>query len=534
MANHSYLFEAKSIQSYILATNRLKEIVGGSELVEGLTGSLLEDVLEAVDGEIRFSRRGGGAFYAFSTDAETIERLAMLWPLVVRQYAPDLEFVQAQGQGGTAHEAFDQAQRLLLADRNRPVMRLPQAGPFAVRSRRTGDSASGFATKKGSSDKEPVDAATRRKLDFAQGREIAARFAPDDDRDAWPLNLSPEEGEGRERNFPFTEEERTIALVHADGNGLGQLLMKLGQVAKSRPNDYVQIFHAFSAAVTDATRRAAQAATQEVLAPSRGQDGVYPARPIVLGGDDLTIIVRADLALDFTRRFLAAFAAESEKSLGKLRGEHALEQLPKQLTACAGIAYANASQPFYLLHELAEDLCKHAKRWAKHAPDCDAVPSALTFHRVTTTLLDDFETVLDRELTTGRLCQTLECYAIEPGKGLPVLDELLALQRLLNEPRMARGAARELLGLLGRAPDQAVRHYARWREVMAEKLGESLDRFDSLLKRLAQVEPTNDLPYGPAGAKGLRRSPLGDVVMLRSVGNALNNGRSLQTREVTP
>ena len=83
MVYKAYLFEAKSIQAYLLTTSRLKEIVGGSEMVEALTGSLLDDALRVIEGKIEFSRRGGGAFFAFSENEESVNKLATLWPLLV-------------------------------------------------------------------------------------------------------------------------------------------------------------------------------------------------------------------------------------------------------------------------------------------------------------------------------------------------------------------------------------------------------------------------------------------------------------------
>jgi hypothetical protein len=540
MAIHAYLFEAKSIQSYIFATNRLKEIVGASELVERLTDIVLDDVLRIVGGSIEWSRRGGGALYAFSADSQAIDRLADLWSLVVRQYAPDLMFVQARGQGATAQAAYLDAQPKLLAARNVPQARLPQAPPPVTRNRRTGEPAVGWS-KKG----EPVDAATRRKLNhrFWHGANLSKRFARDDLWERWPLNLTPdhpaddedaadpldEQGVGDSRDFPFQDEDRTLALVHADGNGLGQLLIYLGGLIEKRPDQeselsrsfYIRLFRRFSEAVTKATQQAAQTATREVLAPHK-QDGVYPARPIVLGGDDVTILVRSDLALAFTRCFLTRFAVESEAQLQAFQEEldlvslWAQAKLPTRLTACAGIAYAKASQPLYLLHGLAEGLCKHAKIRAKAHNKVD-VPTSLSFHRVTTAFVDNYQQILERELTFGTLRQTLECYALEPGTALPLLDDLLALRALLADPRLSRGATRELLGLIGQDPEQAPRQYQRWREVMRDKLPQALTRFDTLLKQLSTVQPDEDLPYSAADDTGLRYSPLGDVVTLRSV-----------------
>ncbi|HYN78085.1 MAG TPA: hypothetical protein VES73_09870, partial [Lamprocystis sp. (in: g-proteobacteria)] len=173
--------------------------------------------------------------------------------------------------------------------------------------------------------------------------------------------------------------------------------------------------------------------------------------------------------------------------------------------------------------ELAEGLCKHAKVMAKKAreSDEDPVPSALSFHRVTTAFVDEYPVILDRELTANGLRQTLECYAIEGGSGLPALDDLLRLQRLLADKDHARGAARELLGLIGRSPEQASRHYARWREVMIDKQPGQIKTFDDALARLGVLYRPGGLPYCGEDGAGIRRSPLGDVLTLNAVGNRI-------------
>jgi succinate dehydrogenase flavin-adding protein (antitoxin of CptAB toxin-antitoxin module) len=341
-------------------------------------------------------------------------------------------------------------------------------------------------------------------------------------------------------------EDRTLALVHADGNGLGQLLMDLGKVADRQPQRFIPIFKGFSAAVSRATEQAARRATAAVLKRDpRG--GLYPARPIVLGGDDLTMLVRADLALPFAEHFIAAFAEETAEAFERLRQQQDLD-LPPRLTACAGIAYARASQPFHMLHHLAEQLCKHAKKKAKATlpPREDwkdkppsqrpIVPSTLAFHRVTASLVDSWEIVLKDELTLGGLRQTLECYAVDTAAPLPSLHQLVELQRLLANPAMSRGATRELIGMVGNDPLQAPSRYKRWRELMRDGRQHPahpalFERFQDLLRNLSGSEPQQDLPYGAANEDGLRCSPLGDVEILRSVRNSSDSMMTAERQE---
>jgi hypothetical protein len=67
------------------------------------------------------------------------------------------------------------------------------------------------------------------------------------------------------------------------------------------------------------------------------------------------------------------------------------------LTACAGIAFVKSSYPFHYAVELAESLCKRAKKKAKDI-DPDLVPSCLMFHKVQDSFVEDFTEIVEREL----------------------------------------------------------------------------------------------------------------------------------------
>ncbi len=518
---YSYLFEAKSIQSYIFATNKLKEIIGGSELIEQLTANhgLLKQTLLSLGLEegkdIELSRCGGAAFYAFSENKAAIDKLATLWSLVFRRYAPDMEFIHAKAEGKTSIDAFQKTHTTLMADRNHPKVKLPQAGVYTRRFARTGEPVS--SSVRVGKESEQVDLITARKRDFAKSTALIERVKKDSQRNEWPVNLTPEEDD--DKDFPF-HDNRLIGLIHADGNGFGQLLMDLkGSVDKGVITDkqYIPVFRDISESNKRATEAAAEQAVTETLVMERG---LYPARPIVLGGDDLTMIVRADLALPFTQAFLKAFEQESQSQFDQLRNRYSnlKDILPAKLTACAGIVYAKSSQPFSLLHDLAEGLCKHTKTIAKQSDnllDGKQVPSSLTFYRVTTSLIDDFKDIIKNELTTGNICLSRGCYTLETHSKLPNLTDLLALQAFLAKSEVSQGALRQVTGLLHQSPEQAQSRYRRWKEVMIDREPKDWETFNSLFKQLS--EPKADFDVNQPQAV-----PFEDVLSLSSVGNNMN------------
>lgn len=538
MTVHAYLFEAKFIQSYILAGNRLKEMIGASELIDTLCPDAVDklcDVLGITE-RVRFSRNAGSACYLFSDNEQDVARFAAAWPLLVQQLAPGLIYAHARGHGANDEEAYESAHKLLLTSASRMPPELPQAGPLVQFAPRTGLAAVKVRRRHGA--RELKDSATEAKLRFAEGKRLVTRFAEEVRVKDWPVNLDPEDDDA-ERVFPF-KEDRLLGVVHADGNGLGQLLMRL-RAAANQLQDFTGFFLEFSKAVSDATQKAARQATEEVLLTNR-ENGTVPARPIVLGGDDLTMLVRADLALEFTQRFLCHFEDATGEAFARLSQRYPQLELPPRLTACAGITYVRAGHPFQSAYHLAESLCARAKSLRQ-----DKEVSALAFHRVTTALVDDWETVLTHELTIGnkdslRLRQTLEAYAVKDQTHLPSLDKLLELRDLLVSPAMARGPVRQLITLLAENPAQARQHYARWREVLAhppenarnaKELSEALKRFDNLLACLTgTADPSvfRELPFAPSAHDAtLHVSPLGDALALIAAGD--KNSRHEQTEE---
>lgn len=525
MIHHAYLFEAKSIQSYLLASGRLRDLVGGSDLIEGLTAQRLDQVLAEVDPEqsIRFSRRAGGAFYAFSETSDRIESLMMLWSLVVQQIAPGLQFDHALGKGETALDAFDHARQRLRNNSSEAVVMRPLAAPVAMRSQRTGLPAVAIDMRS----KEPIDAETRAKAtsaDLSQ-MQLMQRIGPKDldlSWKNWPRSLEPSD----EGGFPFVDDDRTIALLHADGNGFGELLRHARKAVALEPEQFMHVFTTLSTAIQQTTEAAVQQAVAQVLVPNQDQNGILPARPVVVGGDDLTFLVRADLALPFLQAFVLAFESNSNRALKKL-GKLGLTQLPDKLTIGAGLVFMRASQPFHMALRLVENLIEQAKVDARHSRADMPPPSSVAFHRVTASLVDDYKAVLESERThhwgKHEFVQTLGTYAVcESESSLPKLDDLLKLQQLLRSESMARGPSRQLLGLIGSDPAQASARYRRWREVMAgdEENAGHLQKLDTLLGRLMSLDEAATvselgLPY-ERGEKG-GRSPLGDAVALMAV-----------------
>ncbi|HEW98318.1 MAG: hypothetical protein DRR16_24310 [Candidatus Parabeggiatoa sp. nov. 3] len=189
-----------------------------------------------------------------------------------------------------------------------------------------------------------------------------------------------------------------FAVVHADGNGLGKIFLNFDRYidyqGPEQNSHYVNQYRSFSLALEQVTENAFCYALN-VLAKLKGghsKNKTLPIVPLVLGGDDLTVICDGEYALEFTRIFLKAFEQFTEKSdsyngiMPKI-AEKAFHA--RRLSACAGIAITKAHFPFHNSYRLAEELMTSAKTVKKQfyidTPQKERVPypcSAMDFHLV--------------------------------------------------------------------------------------------------------------------------------------------------------
>ncbi|MGN7613484.1 Cas10/Cmr2 second palm domain-containing protein [Magnetococcales bacterium HHB-1] len=571
MANEkfSYHFAATKIQEYVLRGGKLKDLVGASELVASLTGegverennnkktekekkraeiekkdnkkSLLYQTLSELFPEdagippqkrkIRFSRQGGGVFTAYSDDKTALQDFRNLWSLAVPQFIPGLNFVHGWGYDSDGDDLNAIQDAIENADDSIPFNHeFPLAGPLVEYAPRTG----GAAVTRSIEDQEFIDAATERKRrpEFRTGSRLGNRFFPGFEKEnyVWPIKLSAEDkNEKSEHLFPFSpDEKQTLAVIHADGNNLGRMirgLLSLAEREKFYRKVLPPILKAFSNKITEITFNAAQTATEEVLIPhaiERDGKKVIPARPIVLGGDDLTIIVRTDLALDFAISFLKNFEDQSQTLLGRfLHDTKKLYRIdlnmPRTMTATAGITYFHAKQPFALCYRLAEDLCAYAKAEGRRAMNnnkASLAPSLVAFHRITTSAIDRYGDILNHELKVDGAYLTAQPYVVLDGSvksNLIPLDKLRDMAEIFSRGVLLISHLRELLTLLSISRAEAKRRYSRWRENLTKE--QDYLWKETLIKTLG--EDPKELPF--VERNGKKVTPIADLLAILAV-----------------
>ena len=166
---------------------------------------------------------------------------------------------------------------------------------------------------------------------------------------------------------------RYLAVVHADGNGVGRIFQHFSTYAQPRnAREYIDKLRAFSKGIDCCTKEAFKCAvnivcgegSQFVTIDHGRRQLKAPVLPLIVGGDDLTILSTAEFAMALVPVFLRfleeKFAACRDVSVIA----KAATGVPR-LGMTAGIAIVKPHYPFSSAYGIAEGLLASAKRTVK-------------------------------------------------------------------------------------------------------------------------------------------------------------------------
>ncbi|HMQ32499.1 MAG TPA: hypothetical protein PKD53_17335 [Chloroflexaceae bacterium] len=498
------IIDTIGIQDYIFASNRLRENLGASELVERAvrewvwkalptpnnvepSGAILDERRIEADATLQAElllQGGGNAVVLFRTRELAVAMVGRLSRRLL-SHAPGLSIAVAHipftwdaalgGEGGALDTLY---KTLARAKQVRPVGAPLLGQSVTLECRSTGLPAVAYARAQGDDDDEerPASADVLSRIDpeVIEGarRRLAAILPPAVmDRYALPDRF---DDLGRSEGV-----QSYLAVVHADGNGVGERFTRLtlgrtdnraqitalrtlsrrvdeaGKLALSRT------IATMVAAFESPERRDPENPLQMFLAglPADRATGkpFLPFRPIVYGGDDVTFVCDGRLGLALAAEYLRQFHKATEE-VGLPDGEATEGVRPAH--ACAGVAIVKTHYPFARAYELAEELCQGAKS-ALRATGRIKTESALDWHFALSGLLADLETIREREYTadTGQPLVTRPLTRFGAGLG-PNWRTWAAFEQLVTTLqtdagwRERRNKVKELREVLRRGPDR--------------------------------------------------------------------------------
>jgi len=414
--DYLYGLTVQGIQSYIFSTNKLKEIIGASEIIEQLCTTWFDEFIKVNELKGKKYLNAAGNI-RFKSDRETIQKIFTEYHEFLLKNASGVPFSQAVVKiTGSDSEAIYCLDKKLNAQRNSPIYAFDLGIMIRSKARRTGDA----ATFKKDAEGDFTDINTGLKFTNADSKALETKTKVENV--SYPSEFSEIAKEGK---------HSWLALVHIDGNGMGN---RINDIINSEKENIFEELKTFSESIGKSTIEAYQCAIKAIIPLvdenySKNKPIELPMRPIILGGDDLTVIIRADLALKFTEVFLNEFEKNTETKLGKDKG----------LTACAGIAFVKEKFPFHYSAHLAEELCGFAKDSGNRQASC------LQFHRVQDSFIDTYKEIINRELTTEENTPFVfqnGPYYLDKSKGVSI-ESLIEDYKLLQNEDAPKNGMRE-------------------------------------------------------------------------------------------
>ena len=356
MPKHVVLLEAGGKQDFIFTSNKQAVNIGASELISRSGKDWITDATARLEGVDELVLMSGKAVLVVS-DLDTGRQIVRRVTERALSEAPGLDVTGVvcpmAGSLGDTVRAAHEAHRAVRRDRPARQLRWPTL-PFSQPCQYSPLPATAVG-REGAEDlprSAPIDAAWR------TGSEGRDRMATD--LGIGEALLDTRYLDRGVRNAGW------IAVVHADGNGIGALFSHLANIADDDTyrEHYSMLSSTLDRITKDAFREAVTAARRPA-APEEVPTGWV--LPIVVGGDDVTAIMDARLAFDTIVRFLARFeelSAEPEvASLLEMLWEDsgAPGTALSGFTGAAGVAFVKPHHPFSDAYRLAEELCESAK-----------------------------------------------------------------------------------------------------------------------------------------------------------------------------
>ncbi len=344
--------EADKIQHFVFRSSRLREVVGGSQLLT----DFCDEVTRAIPPADCIVADGG----AFTLLFDDPTRAADFGRALAQQYYEmtncTLTVAHLTDWSGEPEDFSDANRRahlsLVSAKRQGRAAAGVGQGPYVAFCASCGV---GLATThhplvEGESAQYVCDVCLRKaEKRGGEGSRFLREFkqAVVGDRfNCFNLPVEPEKltGKWEARNY--------VAYLIADGNGMGKVFRQCKDPGQ---------LHELSTGLEDVVRQSLAAPTRKLMgqAPRGSDQNLIPVLPLILGGDDVFVLLPAAYALDFARQF----CLEYETRMAALLKRIGLSDM--RATMSAAVVICKSKYPHTLVHKHGERLLQEAKRLSK-------------------------------------------------------------------------------------------------------------------------------------------------------------------------
>jgi len=237
-----------------------------------------------------------------------------------------------------------------------------------------------------------------------------------------------------------------VAVVHADGNNMGKRFQNFGENLPNR--EYItairKLSHSVNQAGINALKKVVEILVKSIELDADGKrkikgkfeikDNYLPFRPLVYGGDDVTFVCDGRLGLELAAIYLQ-----------KLEEEIIADGKP--IKACAGICVVKTHYPFARAYQLSEDLCRKAKKFVKDEEKGDF--SALDWHLAASGLSGSISEIRQREyqVPAGNLAMRPISLRKQQNSDWRTWEGFTKVVKHLNEDEEWKGRRNKVIAL---------------------------------------------------------------------------------------
>jgi len=380
MKKTGLLLDVSGIQHYIFGTSKLKQNAGASWIVEHI---LTEEYLE-----VKPMYSGGGNALLEFEDEESAKQFAQKWSLQILKEYPGLQPLAGLH---TSEKYSDDNFGKFLNDCRKALAKTKALFQTQTELSRYGVTAECIYTggTANNYDGQYISVIAKIKEKYFDESTKLLKNKTEITGSKFPYELTDIGGKTND-NY-----RSGIAVVHIDGNEMGQRFQQLVTLKEYKElsdnvEDWVQKSIAFVTEQIDRLLNLKNEKGEKYIRKDLGLENsdIFPIRPIIIGGDDVTYVCNSGLGILSAKLFLDKFK-EMQINDGKKDND--------VISACAGVAFVKPSFPFAQAYDLAEDLCGNAKKRFREFMQGKSIsyeePSFIDFHNLQSGIIESIETI---------------------------------------------------------------------------------------------------------------------------------------------
>lgn len=401
-------YDIMGIQRFVFASNKMKENVGASVVVDIALSEWLIDCIPAVESHVLKDWKeaneftalkdsntaeilyigGGNAVIAYDSKETYLKVNKAFSKKLLEETAGELSYASAWVE--TTEVLSDDIKKLfeeLTKTKQSKVPSLPLQGIAITRE----GMSDGLPALHKNSDGEYISQSSFLKSEQGKKRKeyLEKRFTGF----KFPDTLD---------DLGMIEANNYIAVVHIDGNDMGKLIREavsqkceynsgvqmLRNLSKEISNIYMKAFRGMLDALNDEQK------DENFAERFKIKHGRVLIEPLVVNGDDITFVCDGRLGLALAQHFLKTISKSTVDIYGS----------SYPLSACAGISIVKAHFPFFRAYDLAEQLCSNAKRKAKFI-DVNKPGCWLDWHIAQSGIINDLGSLRQKHYNVSGLSQ---------------------------------------------------------------------------------------------------------------------------------